>query len=149
MSGAKPPVACEACAGYPYGTGRVHCNGCAESASLRQRLATAEAATRQSDAWYRTALKQAERYDQESRTALADAAALRERVTRAEALLAEAVELLTGARCPAVLANEAPTADFERWYTRRAALSAGFFTRPTPIPTEPDGASGNRQGDDK
>jgi small-conductance mechanosensitive channel len=102
------------------------------NASLRQRLATAEAATRQSDAWYRTALKQAERYDQESRAALADAAALRERVTRAEALLARWVD--GGGQTPT---EEAAT-----------HIDTVEFLKPM-APTEPDGASGNRQGDDK
>jgi hypothetical protein len=110
MSRAKPPVACEACAGYPYGTGRVHCNGCAESASLRQRLATAEA-DRDLAGGVATA-------------ALADAAALRERVTRAEALLREMVDGTgTAEACGCVFCR------------------AGAFLADR---TEPDGASGTK-----
>jgi hypothetical protein len=117
---------------------------------LRQRLATAEAATRQSDAWYRTALTQAERYDQESRAALADAAALRERVGRLENELRGVAEDLGGecCSCEAYEATGEPCLcggddDCNACFATRLRQVADGEDWPARVlaPTDPDGAS--------
>ena len=124
------PVGPPACEGYQavatdggyLHVARVHCNGCAETASLRERLATAE--RHKAELMERNANLHAAK-----EAALADAAALRERVTRAEALLRD-----ISIRCLCYL--RMPDDDVPCWQCQRDAFLA---------PTEPDGASGTKE----